>query len=59
MLDEPASPPVLVFPDFDAANDGSHPLLLYSGSSQDGFGATLEHAQVGGDIHPIAYLSRS
>lgn len=59
MLDQLASPLVLVFPHWDAGNDGLRLFLPYCcGASQDVFGATLEQPQIGGDIRPIAYLNR-
>lgn len=59
MFDELASPPVLIFPTWDVANDISRLSLLCYDGSHDGLGATLEHDKVLGDVCPIACLSRA
>ena len=59
MLAEPTAPSVLVFPDWDAVEDGSRPIRVYCGASIDGFGATLEQEQPDGSVRPIAYVSRA
>ena len=51
ILAELATPPILVFPNWDAVADGSRPLHV--------FGATLEQEQEDGSIKPIAYISRA
>ena len=42
LMRELCEPPVLVFPDWDAAVDGCSPFWLYCHACRDGFGATLE-----------------
>lgn len=39
---ELAEPPILVFPNWDAIEDRSLPLMLYYDASTDGIGTTLE-----------------
>ena len=58
LLHELCKPPVLVFPDWDAAIDGSRPFRLYCDACRDGFGANLEQQQVDGSVRPITFLSR-
>lgn len=43
ILQEPSQPSVLAFLDWDAAQNQSRPLLLYSESCQDGFGLFLNN----------------
>ena len=45
ILHDLATPPVLVFPDWDAVADNSRPFRLYRDASRDGFGATHEQEQ--------------
>ena len=52
-------PPVLVYPDFEAARDGSRKFCLYCDASAAGFGATLEQPQKDNTVRPIVYLSRT
>ena len=59
MLTELATLPVLVFPDWDAVEDGSRPFRVYRDASVDGFGATLDEEQPDGFVRPIAYVSRA
>ena len=59
MLAELAVPPVLVFPDWDAVEDGSRPFRVYCDASIDGFGAALEQEQPDGSVRPIGYVSRA
>ena len=56
MLAELVAPPVLVFPDWDAVEDGSRPFRVYCDASI-GFGATLEQEQLDGSVRPIAYVT--
>ncbi|CAB1107716.1 unnamed protein product [Ectocarpus sp. CCAP 1310/34] len=58
-LAELASPPVLVYPDWDAVSDGSRPFRLYCDASKDGFGGTLEQEQPDGSVRPIVFISYS
>ena len=58
LLRELCEPPVLVFPNWDAAVDGSRPFRLYCDACRDGFGATLEQQQEDGSVRPITFLSR-
>ena len=59
ILVELAAPPILVFPDWDAAADGSLPFHVYCDACIEGFGAALEQEQPGGSVRPIAYISRA
>ena len=59
ILSELMTPPVLVFPDWDAVADGTHPFHVYCDACIDGFGAALEQEQTDGSIKPIAYISRA
>ena len=52
-------PPVLVYPDFEAARNGSRKFRLYCDASAAGFGATLEQPQKDNSVRPIVYLSRT
>ena len=52
-------PTVLVYPDFEAARDGSRKFRLYCDASAAGFGATLEQPQKDITVRPIVYLSRT
>lgn len=45
MFAELSETPLLVYPDWDAANDHPNPFLVYFDASVDGFGGTLEQAQ--------------
>ena len=42
ILAELATPPILVFPNWDAVADGSRPFHVYCDAWIDGFGAALE-----------------
>ena len=59
MFAELAAPPVLVFSDWDAVEDGSRPFRVYCDASIDGFGATLGQYQPDGSVRPITYVSRA
>ena len=59
ILVELTTPPVLVFPDWDAVADGTSPFHVYCDACIDGFGAALEQEQTDGSIKPIAYISRA
>ena len=52
-------PPVLVYPDFEAAQNGSRKFRLYCDASAAGFGATLEQPQKDNTVRSIVYLSRT
>ena len=58
-LAELTTPPVLVFPDWDAVADGTRPFHVYCDACIDGFGAAFEQEQTDGSINPIAYISRA
>ena len=58
ILAELATPPILVFPIWDAVADGSRPFHVYGDACIDGFGAALEQEQEDGSIKLIAYISR-
>ena len=59
ILAELVAPPILVFPDWDAAADCSCPFHVYCEACIDGFGAALEQEQPDGSVRPIAYISRA
>ena len=59
LLAELATPPILVFPDWDAVIDTSRPFRLHCDASTAGLGATLEQEQPDGSIRPIVYISRA
>ena len=59
ILAELATPPILVFPDWDAVADGSRPFQVNCDACIDGFGAALEQEQPDGSVRPIAYISRA
>ena len=58
-LAELATPPILVFPNWDAVADGSRPFHVYYDACIDGFGAALKQEQEDGSIKPIAYINRA
>lgn len=58
LMNQLLKPPVLAFPDWDTALDGSRKFHLFCDASKDGLGATVEQEQCGGSIRPIALLSR-
>ena len=47
------SPPVLAYPDF------SKPFMLHTDASGTGLGAVLEQVQDDGNLHPVAFASRT
>ena len=59
LLAELATPPILVFPDWDAVEDGSRPLLLCCDASTDGLGAALEQEQPHGTVKPFVCIGRA
>ena len=58
-LTELTTPPILVFPDWDAVIDKSRPFRLHCDASTAGFGSTLEQEQRDASIRPIVYISRA
>ena len=58
LLRELSTPPILVYPNWDAVTDNSRPFLLYCDANVDGFGTTLEQEQDDHTIRPIAFISR-
>ena len=58
LLDELNNPPVLVYPDWDAASNASRSFRLCD-ASINGFGGTLERERPDGSIRPIVYISRA
>ena len=58
-LVELATPPILVFPNWDAVADGSLPFHVCGDAFIDGFGVTLEQDHEDGSIKYIAYISRA
>ena len=59
LLAELDTPPILVFPDWDAVTDKSRPFRLHCDSSTAGFGATREQEQRDGSMLPIVYISQA
>ena len=59
LLAELVTPPILVFPDWDAVDDTSRPFCLHCDASTAGLGATVEQEQPDGSIRPIVYFSRA
>ena len=59
LLAELATPPILVFPDWDAVINTSQPLRFHCDASTAGLGATLEQEQPDGSIRSIIYVSRA
>lgn len=59
LLHQLSEPPVLVYPNWDAVEDGSPPFRLHCDASKDGLGATLEQEQHDKSIRPILFLSRA
>ena len=59
LLAEVVTPPILVFPDWDAVIDTSRPFCLHCDASTADLGATLEQEQPDGSIRPIVYISRA
>ena len=59
LLAELATPPILVFLDWDAVVDTSRPFRLHCDASTAGLGATLEQEQPDGSIRPIVNISRA
>lgn len=59
LLKTQASPPVLVFPDFDTAADGSRRFQFHCDSSNAGFDACLEQELLDSSIRPIVYFRRA
>ena len=58
LLVELTTPPILVFPDWDAVTDESSPFRLHCDASTAGFGATPEQEQHDGPIRPVVHISR-
>ena len=58
-LAEFTTPPVFVFPDWDAVADGTRPFHVYCDACIDGFGAALKQERTDGPIKPIGYISRA
>ena len=58
-LAELSTPPVLIYPNWDAVNDNSRPFLLYYDASVEGSGATLENEQDNHNTRPIVFISRA
>ena len=59
LLAKLATPPILVFPDWDAFVDTSRPFRLHCDASTAGLGATLGQEQPDGSIRPIDFISRA
>ena len=59
ILAELTTPPVLVFPEWDAVADGTRPFHVHCDACIDGFGSALEQEQTHGSIEPIAYISQA
>lgn len=50
-----SSPPILYFPNWNAAQGGSRKFRLYFDPSCDGFGVTFEQEPTFGSIRPITF----
>ena len=59
ILADLANPPILAFPDWDAAADGSRTSHVYRDACIDGFGAALEQEQPDGSVRPFTHISRA
>ena len=59
ILADLTTPPVLVFPGWDAVADGTRPFHAYCDACIDGFGPAFEQEQTNGSIKPIVYISRA
>ena len=59
LLQEVATAPVLVYPDWHAVADNSRPFCLYCDASQDGFGEALEQEQPDGSVRLILLIGRA
>ena len=59
LLVELATPPILVFLDWDAVVDTYRPFRLHCDASTAGLSANLKQEQPDGSIHPIVYTSRA
>ena len=59
LLVELATPPILVFPGWDAVIDKSRPFRLDCDARTDSLRVTLEQEQLDGYVHPIVYTSRA
>ncbi|CAM9911641.1 unnamed protein product, partial [Sphacelaria rigidula] len=59
LIDTLSRPPILVFPDWSAAENGSRPFRLHTDSFKIGLGCTLEQEQPDANIRLIVYLSRT
>ena len=53
------TPPILVFPNWDAVADGSRPFHVYCDACVDEFGAAPVQEQSDGSMKPIACISRA
>ncbi|CAM9410248.1 unnamed protein product [Sphacelaria rigidula] len=58
-LDIVSKPPITIFPDWSAAENGSRPFRLHTDSSKIGFGCTLEQEQDDASVRSIVYISRT
>ena len=56
---ELATPPILVFPNWDPVGDGSRPFDVYCDACTNWLGAAIEQEQSDGSMNPIAYISRA
>ena len=59
LLAELATPPILVFPDWDAITDTSRPFRLHCNASTASLGVNLEQEQPDGSIRPIVYITQA
>ena len=58
LLHNLTTPPILVYPDWDAVDNNSRPFRLYCNAIRDG-GATLDQEEPDGSIRPIIFISRA
>ena len=59
LLAELFTPPVFVYPDWDAVSDNFRPFLLHCDAGVDGVRATLEQGQDDYTIRPIVFIRRT
>ena len=57
LLEEFATTPIFVLPDWNAVIDKSRPFRLHCDASTDGLGATVEQEQHDGSVRPTEYIS--
>lgn len=59
ILAKMATPPILVFPNWDAVAEGSHLFHVYCDAGIRGLGAALVQERSDGSMKPSTYISRA